>query len=175
MRFNFLRHIAGYALVTLSLSVFLCAGVSHAEEENVEEADGGVPIAKALIAPGTYVPTGTSPLDQIVVKSWMNKTLIEGVIRYAGHPFKFSVEVKPFPETPDAFIANGNFVQPWSNGINCTIPIKFEIQREPGKLYLRTYTPASIAAQAPAGQECRRYTNYVWTMIDRPYVFSYVE
>ena len=166
------RQIRSYALVTMMFA--MGAGTSYAEETPVE-TEGGVPIAAILIEPGHYVTSGQNYLNNVVVKSWMNKTIIEGNIYYAGHPFKFTTEVKAVLNTPNAFTADGNFTQAWSNGAVCTIPMKLEIQRENNQLFFRSYTPASVAAQAPSGQECRRYNNYVWTFFDKPYVLSHME
>lgn len=139
------------------------------------DTDGGVPIAAALIAPGHYIAPRPSYFENVTVRNWLGKTLLEGNIYYGGRAFPFSVEVKQDASGPDAFVATGNITQRWTSGATCQIPMKMEIQRDKNALQFRSYQPAVIQSQAPAGRECMFYNNYIWSFHQKPYVMSVFE
>lgn len=149
---------------------FLSAAAGSARASDEFSAEGGIPIASSLIAPGRYIAPRPSHFEDVVVKNWLGKTLLEGNIFYRGTPLPFSVEVKQHASGPDAFVADGFINQRWTSGATCKIAIKIEIQREKGQLFFRSYQPSAVLLEAPTGQECRNYNNYIWSFHEKAYV-----
>lgn len=162
--------------IRLSLVVTtLSFGAIAAQAQDVGTDGGGIPIAAALITPGHYISPRPSYFEDVIVRNWLGKTLLEGHIFYGGHPFPFSVEVKQDASGPDAFVADGYITQRWTTGASCQIALKIEIQREKNALQFRSYQPSVIQTQAPAGHECVFYNNYIWSFHEKPYVMSAME
>ena len=166
MKFMFMPLFVSCAIALSFSSV--AAKSAQASDEYV--ADGGIPIAASLITPGRYIAPRPAPFENVVVKQWFSKTMIEGKIMYSGYALPFTVDVKQDPSGPDAFVADGYISQHWTTGVTCSIRLKLEIQRENGRLFIRSYQPSSIFLEAPAGRECQPYNNYTWTFHDKAYV-----
>ena len=126
-------------VIRLSLVVTLMSFGAAAVQAQDVETDGGIPIATALITPGNYIAPRPAPFENVVVRNWLGKTLLEGGVIYGGHPIPFSVEVKQDPSGPDAFVGTGYINQRWTTGATCRIAIKIEIQREKNALNFRSY------------------------------------
>lgn len=144
---------------------------AYAESDEVN-IDGGIPIASALITPGSYIAPRPSHFENVTVRHWFDKTLLEGNIFYGGHGIPFSLEVKQHPSGPHAFVADGFINQRWTTGATCKIPMKIEIQRTGNALQFRSYQPSAIRTSAPLGLECQIYNNYIWSFHEKPYVLA---
>jgi hypothetical protein len=136
------------------------------------EVDGGIPIATALITPGRYIAPRPSYFENVLVRNWFGKTLLEGSVLYGNKLIPFSAELKQDASSPDSFVANGYINQRWTSGATCQIAITIEVQREKNALNFRSYQPSAIQLEAPAGRECVFYNNYIWSFHAKPYVMS---